>query len=179
MTVYLESVHESLHFLKSKGDRTINQLNYEELHWTPNEESNSLAIIVKHLNGNMVSRWTDFLSSDGEKSWRERDAEFEGAYLSKDELEQSWEYGWHLLFETLGSLTEEDLLKTVYLRGEPLTVLQAIQGELIHYANHIGQMLYIGKQIKNKEWENLSIQRGKFKEFLQSKLIRATKISPS
>jgi hypothetical protein len=123
MAIYLESVQESLHFLKSKGDRTIKQLNYEELHWRPNEESNSIAIIVKHLNGNMVSRWTDFLISDGEKPWRERDAEFEGVYSSKEELLQSWEYGWQLLFETLGSLFEDDLLKTVYLRGEPLTVL--------------------------------------------------------
>jgi hypothetical protein len=172
---YLKSVHENLVFLKSKGDRTISQLSLEELHWKPNDESNSIAIIVKHLHGNMVSRWTDFLTSDGEKPTRERDLEFEGGYFSKEELLQSWENGWNLVFNALDMVDEKQLLNTVYLRGEPRTVLRAIQSELVHYASHIGQMIYIGKQIKNREWQNLSIPRGKSREFHENKLEKMKK----
>ena len=167
---YLESVIATLDFWKTKGDRAIAQLNYDELHWTPNSESNSVAIIVKHMSGNMFSRWTDFLTTDGEKPTRDRDQEFEGGYSSKEALLEAWESGWNTCFTALVNLTEDDLLKTVYLRGEPRSALQAIQSEIAHYANHIGQILYIGKQIKNEKWTCLSIPRGKSKEFLEEKL---------
>jgi len=166
---FLTSYKQNIEFLISKGERTINQLNFDELHWIPNEESNSIAIIVKHLHGNMISRWTDFLTTDGEKPTRERDSEFEGGFSSREELIHSWESGWNLFLNMLETLSDEDLRRTVYLRGEVLTALQMIQDELIHYAMHIGQMIYIGKLIKNSEWKNLSIQKGQSKEFNENK----------
>ena len=166
---FLTSVKQNIEFLISKGERTINQLNYDELHWIPNEESNSIAILVKHLHGNMLSRWTDFLTTDGEKSTRERDAEFEGGYISRDELVQSWESGWDQFIKTVESLQDEDLHRTVYLRGEAFTAMQLIQDELVHYAMHIGQMIYIGKLVKNNEWQTISIPKGQSKEYNENK----------
>jgi Protein of unknown function (DUF1572) len=141
----------------------MEQLNNEELNWSPSAESNSIATIVRHLNGNMISRWTDFLTTDGEKANRNRDMEFEGKYPSKEVLINSWSLGWQSVFHALDNLTEDDVLKIVYIRGETHTVLQAIERQTSHYAQHIGQIVYIAKQIKNEEWRTLSIPRGKSK----------------
>lgn len=172
-TVYLDSVKATLAFWKEKGDRAISQLNHDELHWAANSESNSVAIIVKHMVGNMFSRWADFLTTDGEKPNRNRDQEFGGGYPSKDALIAAWEGGWLHLFLTLDDLNEEDLLKTIYIRGEPFPALLAIQKEVAHYANHIGQILYVGKQIKGENWTCLSIPRGKSQEFLEEKISKS------
>lgn len=167
---YIRSVIERFKSVKSLGDKTISQLSEDDIHWRSNEESNSVAIIVKHLSGNMISRWTDFLHSDGEKSYRNRDQEFDDTISSKTELISISEKGWNVLFGTLNSLGEQDLLKRVYIRGESHSVIDAIERQMSHYSYHVGQIVYIGKQIKNDNWQSLSVPKGKSEEFLQQML---------
>lgn len=167
---YLKIVIERFKSVKSLGDKTINQLSKEEIYWTYNDESNSIAIIVKHLSGNMVSRWTDFLTTDGEKEYRNRDEEFLDDISSKSELTIVWEKGWQTLIDTLTGLSEKDLLKRIYIRGEGHLVLEAIERQLAHYSYHVGQIVYIGKQVKNNKWESLSIPKGKSEEYLKQML---------
>lgn len=167
---YLRIVIERFKNVKSLGDKTINQLSEKEIHWTYNNESNSVAIIVKHLSGNMVSRWIDLLTSDGEKEYRKRDEEFIDNISSKSELITVWEKGWKVLTTTLNGLSEQDLLKNIYIRGESHLVLDAIERQMAHYAYHIGQIVYIGKQIKDSNWKSLSIPKGKSEEYLKEML---------
>lgn len=157
---YLRTTLARLRYYKELGDKTFAQLNDWDFHYQPNEESNSIAILIRHMAGNMLSRWTDFLTTDGEKEWRQRDAEFTVEKETKAELLVTWEKGWACFFGTLESLKKKDLKKTVTIRNEPLSVIDAIQRQLAHYPYHIGQILYIAKIIKNKNWENLSIPRG-------------------
>jgi hypothetical protein len=152
--------------LKKLGERAIAQLTDEELLRVPDEESNSVAVIVKHLAGNMRSRWTDFLSTDGEKPDRNRDSEFVAdAELTRAELLDRWERGWAQLFAALEPLRADDLLRTVMIRGEPHSVLQAINRQLTHYASHVGQIVYLAKHWKAKDWESLSVPRGQSAAF--------------
>ncbi|THE13586.1 DUF1572 domain-containing protein [Bacillus timonensis] len=167
---YLRIVIERFKDVKSLGEKTMTQLSEEELHWTYNNESNSVAIIVKHLSGNMVSRWTDFLTSDGEKQYRKRDEEFRDDISSKTELITIWEKGWKVLIDTLTSLSEQDLLKHIYIRGERHLVLEAIERQMAHYAYHVGQIVYIGKQLKDSTWKSLSIPKGESEEYLKEML---------
>lgn len=154
------------HF-KERAEKGIQQLSEDELHWKPSEESNNIAIIIKHLSGNMHSRWVDFFTTDGEKHYRDRDSEFVDANESKEHLIEIWENGWKLLFNTIENLKAEDLSKTVTLRQQPLSVLQAIQNEVAHTSYHLGQILYIGKQIKDKEWTILSIPKSCSKNLMR------------
>ena len=156
---YLTIIISQFTHFKERAELGFKQLTDDELHWKPSGESNTIAIIIKHLSGNMHSRWVDFLTTDGEKSYRDRSDEFSEKRLSRDELMQKWESGWHLLFETVESLGEDDLHKTVMQRKQQLTVLSAIQMEIAHISYHLGQILYIGKQIKDKEWTILSIPK--------------------
>jgi hypothetical protein len=156
---YLGSVIKQFEYYKMLGDKTFAQIPVEKLFWQYNEDSNSIATIVKHLWGNMMSRWTDFLTADGEKEWRNRDAEFENDRVSKQELIVKWNEGWKVFFDTLKSLKEEDLDKVIYIRNEGHTVFEAINRQLAHYPYHIGQMVYIGKMCVAK-WESLSIPKG-------------------
>lgn len=165
--VYLKVVLERFKNVKELGDKTINQLSEDNIHWILNEESNSIAVIVKHLSGNMVSRWSDFLTSDGEKSYRNRDQEFENTISSKQELIAIWEKGWNIFFDTLSDLREQDLLKNIYIRSESHTVIDAIERQMAHYAYHVGQIVYIGKQLKDKDWKSLSIPKGQSEEYLE------------
>ena len=167
---YVRIVIERFKSVKSLGDQTISQLSEEELHWTYNNESNSVAIIVKHISGNMVSRWTDFLSSDGEKEDRNRDDEFIDDISTESELMSVWEKGWSVLIDTLTGLKQEDLLKTIYIRGESHLVIDAIERQMAHYAYHVGQIVYIGKQLKDNKWNSLSIPRGRSEEYLKEML---------
>lgn len=169
-TEYLRIVRERFESVKHLGDKTIVQLSEDDIHWRLNEESNSIAIIINHLNGNMVSRWTDFLNTDGEKPDRNREQEFIDNISSKTELIRVWEKGWNIFFETLNNLREKDLLKNICIRGESHLVIEAIERQLAHYAYHIGQIVYIGKQIKGEQWENLSIPKEKSEEYLQQML---------
>lgn len=167
---YLRIIKERFAGVKNLGNKTIDQLSDEDIQWAFNEESNSIAVIVKHISGNMVSRWTDFLHSDGEKPNRNREQEFVNTISTKLELIEIWEKGWNVLFEALNQLTEKDLLRNVFIRGESHSVIEAIERQLAHYAYHIGQIVYIGKQLKNENWDSLSIPKGKSEEFLQQML---------
>ena len=157
---YLANVKKIFNQYKSLGDKTIEQLDDEKLlFWQYNDQSNSIAIIIQHLWGNMLSRWTNFLTEDGEKEWRKRDAEFEKTIKTKEELIINWDAGWDCLFSALNSLTNEDLGKTVYIRQEPHTVVDAINRQLAHYSYHVGQIVYLGKMQLKERWVSLSIPK--------------------
>ena len=159
-TTYLESTKKQFEYYKMLGDKTIAQLPDDKLFWQYNDESNSIAIIVKHLSGNMLSRWTDFLTSDGEKDWRHRDKEFENDIKTKTELIQKWNDGWNCLFNALNSLKDVDFSRTIYIRNQGHSITEAINRQLAHYPYHVGQMVFIGKMICNEKWVSLSIPRG-------------------
>jgi hypothetical protein len=164
-TDYLESVKKQFEYYKLLGDKTIAQLPDDKLFWQYNQESNSIAINVKHLHGNMLSRWTDFLTTDGEKEWRNRDGEFENDLTTKEEVVKLWEDGWKCFLDTLKSLKEDDLEKIIYIRNQGHTVLEAINRQLAHYPYHVGQIVFIGKMILNEKWQSLSIPRGNSNAF--------------
>ena len=150
---------------KAMGDKTLEQLNDDELHEAPNESSNSIAVIIQHLHGNMLSRWTNFLTEDGEKPWRLRDAEFEEQQWSKEDILQKWSEGWQAILSSLESLQPADLLKEITIRSQPLLVIDAIIRQQMHYSAHVGQIVYIGKWLKGKDWKTLSIPKGDSKKF--------------
>ncbi|MGC4104238.1 DUF1572 family protein [Ferruginibacter sp.] len=164
-TIFLQSAVKRLGYYKELGDKTLAQLNEADLHYQPNEASNSIAIIIQHMAGNMLSRWTDFLTSDGEKDWRNRDTEFEEQQLSKEQLLAFWEKGWRCCLDAISALTEDDLLKTIYIRGEGLTVVDAINRQLAHYPYHVGQIIFAAKLITGNNWHNLSIAKGQSEQF--------------
>jgi hypothetical protein len=164
-TAYLPSVKKQFEYYKLLGEKTFAQLNDEQLFLQYNAESNSIATIVKHLWGNMLSRWTDFLTTDGEKEWRKRDAEFDNDLQTREELMAKWNEGWDCFFSAINSLTEDDLGREIFIRNERHTVMDAINRQLAHYPYHIGQIVFIGKMFCEKPWESLSIPRGKSDEF--------------
>jgi hypothetical protein len=152
-------------YYKSLGDKSFEQLSDEQIFWQYNEESNSIAVIVKHIAGNMLSRWMNFLTEDGEKSWRNRDDEFVNTFKTKQEVLDYWEKGWKCLFEALHQINDENLYATIYIRGEAHSVIDAAFRQLAHYPYHIGQIVYIAKMMKNDDWKTLSIARNKSQEF--------------
>lgn len=166
---YLNSVKKQFEYYKSVGEKTFDQLDEKNLFWQFNGESNSIAIIVNHLWGNMKSRWTNFLSTDGEKEWRNRDLEFESVIKTKVELLEKWYDGWNCLFNTLDSINKENFETKVYIRNQEHSIIDAINRQLAHYAYHIGQILYIGKMIKGREWKSLTIPKGQSNEFNKEK----------
>ncbi len=153
---------------KELGDKTFEQITEEAVFYQPNSASNSIAVIVQHLYGNMLSRWTNFLTEDGKKEWRKRDAEFEVMRCSKSDILSFWNEGWSCLLKTLESLTPEDLTKTVTIRTEPLLVYDAILRQLAHYPYHVGQIVYLGRLNRNEEWVSLSIPKGNSTQYLES-----------
>jgi hypothetical protein len=170
MTIpYLKSATRQFLMYKKLGEDAILQMDDQHLYIQPNEESNSVAIIVKHLWGNMLSRWTDFLTTDGEKPWRERDAEFENDIQNREALMQKWNEGWQCLFTALESITDDDLEKIIYIRNEGHSILEAINRQIAHYAYHVGQIVYIAKMYKNDGWNSLSIPRNKSKDYNDKK----------
>jgi Protein of unknown function (DUF1572) len=162
---FLQSAIKRLSYYKELGDKTFEQLSEEDFHFQPNDESNSIAIIIQHMAGNMLSRWTGFLNSDGEKEWRNRDAEFEEQHLTKQQLVDCWQKGWDCCLGTLNTLTEDDLLKTILIRSEGLLAIDAINRQLAHYPYHVGQIIYLAKIIQNERWQNLSIAKGNSEEY--------------
>jgi hypothetical protein len=158
--VYLESAIKRLLTYKTLGEGTFAQLEEKDFHYSPNSESNSIAVIIRHLHGNMISRWTNFLTEDGEKEGRNRDEEFSPPPDGKEALLALWENGWSCLLDTLRSLKEEDLLATITIRREPLMAIDAINRQMAHYPYHVGQIVYIGKMIRDGAWQSLSIPRG-------------------
>ncbi|RMF00865.1 MAG: DUF1572 domain-containing protein [Bacteroidetes bacterium] len=157
---YLNSARQQFLYYKTLGERTFAQLSDEQLFWRPNPASNSIGIIVKHLWGNMLSRWTNFLTSDGEKPWRDREAEFEADITTRTELLEKWAAGWKCLFDALDELSDEQLGTTIYIRNMGHTVVEAINRQLAHYAYHLGQIVYLGQQQRGSDWQSLSIPRG-------------------
>lgn len=166
---YLDSVRKQFEYYKMLGEKTFAQLPDEKLFWQCNPESNSIATIVKHLWGNMLSRWTDFLTTDGEKEWRNRDAEFENDIVTRQELSEKWNAGWDCLFNALNALTTDDLGKEIYIRNQGHTVMEAINRQLAHYPYHIGQIVFIGKMVCDDHWRSLSIPKGDSKKYNKSK----------
>lgn len=164
-TDYLESVIKLFEYYKLLGEKSMDQLPEEKLFWQYNEESNSVAVIVKHLCGNMLSRWTDFLTTDGEKEWRNRDSEFINDIQTREALLARWNQGWQCLLNSLKQLNEDDLQKTVYIRNEAHTVMEAINRQFAHYPYHVGQIVYIAKMVTDHEWKSLSIPRGHSDDF--------------
>lgn len=159
-TAYLETAIKRLKYYKQLGERAFDQLTDEDLFVQPNDASNSIAVIVQHVSGNMLSRWTNFLTEDGEKAWRNRDDEFETRLTSRAAMVDAWQRGWACFLDALASLTEADLLKTVYIREEPLLVIDAISRQLAHYPYHVGQILYVAKLRRGDAWQSLSIAKG-------------------
>jgi hypothetical protein len=166
---YLTTAIRRFRQYKESGDKTFMQLNDADFHLRSGNESNSIAVIIQHMAGNMLSRWTNFLTEDGEKPWRQRDEEFgDHPSYTKQQLIESWEKGWRCLLNTLESLTEEDLLKTIYIRKEGLSVIDAINRQLAHYPYHVGQIAYIARMIKKEDWKSLSIPVGQSQQYNQS-----------
>ncbi|MBC7947535.1 MAG: DUF1572 family protein [Chitinophagaceae bacterium] len=164
---FLETAIRRLKYYKDLGDKTFAQLNDADFYFQPNSESNSIAIIIQHMTGNMLSRWTNALTEDGEKDWRRRDEEFTTHDYSKEQLIGIWEEGWNCFISALSSFQEEDLLKTIHIRQESLSLVDAINRQLAHYPYHIGQIIYVGRMIKDGEWKNLSIQKGQSQQYNQ------------
>lgn len=158
---YLQSARTLFDKYKGLGEKTIDQLSDEQLHWQYNEDSNSIAMLINHLWGNMMSRWTDFLTTDGEKEWRQRDAEFAVNNETRGQLMLKWTEGWDRLFNAINALSSDDLEKKIKIRGNENTVTDAINMAMVHYASHIGQIMYIGKMLRGEEWISLSIPRKK------------------
>ncbi|MDT0551631.1 DUF1572 family protein [Urechidicola vernalis] len=166
---FLESAIRQIESYKAVGEKAIDQLTDEQVLWQYNEESSSIAVVAKHVVGNQFSRWTNFLIEDGEKEWRERDAEFVNTYTSKTEMLNAWDKGWDCFISVLKNLSEDDLKKTVYIRKEPHSVIDAITRQLCHYSYHIGQIVYVAKMLRNEEWKSLSIPKNKSAEFKTKK----------
>ncbi|RED49601.1 DinB family protein [Seonamhaeicola aphaedonensis] len=169
MESYLTNILKQFEYYKSLGDNTFSQLTFEELQNEISKDANSISIIVKHMAGNMLSRWTNFLTEDGEKVWRQRDLEFEDSYPTIEELFSAWEKGWQCLFNAITSLTTEDLEKIIYIRNQGHTVTEAINRQLAHYAYHVGQIVFLGKVLKGKDWQSLSITKGQSKTYNKEK----------
>ena len=165
MSSFLNSYIKRITYYKNLGEQTFAQLDELDFHYQPNEESNSIAMIIQHIAGNMLSRFTNFLTEDGEKEWRKRDAEFEEQHLSKDALLELWQKGWDCYLGSVQSLTEDDLEKTITIRSEQHTVTYALNRQLAHYPYHVGQIVYLGRMIKSKTWKNLSIPKGQSQQF--------------
>jgi len=158
-------------YYKSLGDQTINCLTFEELQKEFVLNTNSIAVLVNHLSGNMLSRWTNFLTEDGEKAWRNRDQEFINSFTTKEELINRWNKGWNCFLSALKSITDNDLEKIIYIRNEAHTISEAINRQLSHYPYHIGQMVFLGKLIKGEEWQSLSIPKGESLQYNTQKFL--------
>src|SRR5205809_3555540 len=161
---FLRSVIKKFKFQKQLGEKTFAQLDEKDLFFKPSKESNSIAVIVQHMNGNMLSRWTNFLTEDGEKNWRERDEEFEDVLTTKDAVLNAWNKGWRCVFDAVEGLQPDDVMKTITIRSQDLLVVDAIVRQLDHYGYHIGQIVYIGRMIKDEGWQSLSIPKNKSKD---------------
>ena len=160
-STYIDSALHRMISTKELGDKTFSQLGDRDFFYMPNESSNSIALIIQHMAGNMLSRWVNFLTEDGEKAWRRRDDEFEPQDLSRAQLVASWEKGWICTLDAIRALGEADLVKTIRIRNEPMPALDAINRQLTHYAYHVGQIVYLGKIVLDKGWLTLSIPKKK------------------
>jgi len=168
-TNILSSAHKQFLYYKTLGDKAMSQLEEDQLFVIPSEESNSIAMIVKHLWGNMLSRWTEIFTTDGEKEWRNRDAEFENDLATAADVISKWEEGWKCLLDALDQVEPQQLEQIIYIRNEGHTLLEAINRQLAHYPYHVGQIVYIAKMLKTSEWNSLSIPRQSSATYNQNK----------
>lgn len=175
-TSYLESVKKQFLYYKMLGEKAMEQLEAEQLFVAVNEDTNSIAVIVKHLSGNMLSRWTDFLTTDGEKETRNRDGEFENDLATKEDVLKVWNEGWNCFLRTLDSLEPEQLSDIIYIRNEGHTVIEAINRQLAHYPYHIGQIVFYAKQLKKSDWNSLSIPKNKSNTYNNAKFAQEKSI---
>jgi uncharacterized damage-inducible protein DinB len=159
-TDFLSSARKQFAYYQLLGEQAMAQISDDKLFWQPNAASNSIATIVKHLWGNMLSRWTNFLTSDGEKPWREREAEFDNDLTTRAEVLAKWQEGWQCLFAALDALTPTDLDRTIYIRNQGHSVTEAINRQLAHYPYHVGQIVYLARLVADDGWQSLSIPRG-------------------
>ena len=166
---FLECSITLFRYYKMLGEKAIAQVPDAALFWQSNEDSNSIATIVKHLSGNMLSRWTDFLTTDGEKESRDRDSEFENDITTRKEVLEMWEHGWSCLFSAIENLKPNDLNKIIYIRNQGHTVLEAINRQLAHYPYHVGQIVFIAKMKSEREWQTLSVARNQSKNYNSEK----------
>lgn len=169
---YLDTTRALFRYYRELGDKALAQIGDEQIHWQPSPESNSVAIVVKHMSGNMLSRFTNFLTEDGEKPWRDRDAEFENDYASKADMLTAWQAGWNCFFEALDPLTEADLGRIVFIRNQGHTVLEALNRQLAHYAYHTGQIVFLCRMLAAENWQSLSIPKGGSQAFNSEKFAR-------
>ncbi|MDB4088229.1 DUF1572 domain-containing protein [Flavobacteriales bacterium] len=176
MSSYLKSVISQFKYYEMLGDKTFSQLSDEQLFLQNSEDENSVAIIVNHLWGNMMSRWTDFKTTDGEKEFRERDQEFEVVIKTREELVSKWKEGWNCLYLALDTLTAEDLESIIYIRNQGHTVVEAINRQLSHYSYHVGQIVMLGKMQLKKDWNSLSIPKGNSKVYNENKFSKEKSI---
>ncbi len=168
-TSYLSSTVKLFTYYRKIAEDAMAQISEEKLFYQPNESTNSIAILVQHLAGNMLSRWTDFLTTDGEKEWRNRDAEFETAIKDKTALMEYWNRGWTCFEDALHSLTDGDLDKTIYIRNEGHTVMEAVNRQLAHYPYHVGQIVFMAKMLCGDDWKSLSIPKNSSAAYNQKK----------
>ena len=171
-TSYIKDSLDLLRYYKKLTERAMRQVNEGQLFAILDPEMNSIAIIVKHMAGNMRSRWMDFLTTDGEKPDRNRDSEFESPPATREALLKLWEQGWGYVFTALEPLSDSDLGRTVTIRGEPHSVMQAINRQIAHYAHHCGQIVFLAKHLAHTRWQSLSVPRGKSAEFNQKVLAK-------
>ena len=162
---YIGNALEEFRGMKALADKAVAQVSDEEFFRIIDLESNSIAVIMKHMAGNMRSRWTDFLNSDGEKPDRHRDTEFELDKEDRRAIEERWEEGWRLVFGAIEPLAGEDLMRTVTIRGEPHSIVEAVNRQLSHYGEHVGQIIFLAKHLKSSAWKTLSIPRGQSNAF--------------
>ncbi len=175
MNNYLISAIKQFQYYKMLGEKSINQIDDEKLFHRNDDSQNSIAIIVNHLWGNMMSRWTDFLNSDGEKDFRNRDLEFESVINNKTELLQKWEEGWNCLFSALDEINDENFNQTIYIRNQGHSITEAVNRQLCHYAYHIGQIVLLAKQVRGADFDSLSIPKGKSKDYNSAKFSQEKK----
>lgn len=175
-TSYLISVKKQFSYYKTLGEKTIEQLQPEQLFISANDDTNSIAIIIKHLSGNMLSRWTDFLTSDGEKEWRNRDEEFENVLITQEDVLIAWNKGWNCLLNALENLQPEQLSTIIYIRNEGHTVIEAINRQLAHYSYHVGQIVFYAKLLKSSNWTSLTIPRNNSNSYNEMKFAQKKSI---
>ena len=169
MNSYLDSVIKQFNYYQMLGEKTFSQLSEKQLFAQNSNLENSIAVIVNHLWGNMMSRWTDFKTRDGEKEFRKREQEFESIIKTREELLVKWNKGWECLYIALGSLSTDELESVIYIRNQGHTVVEAINRQLSHYSYHVGQIVLLGKIHKKDDWESLSIPKGKSQEYNKEK----------
>lgn len=174
--IFIESVKKQMLYYKTIAEKAIDQLDDYQLFISVNDDTNSIAVIMKHMAGNMLSRWTDFLTTDGEKEWRNRDGEFENEFTTKQELLIFWNKGWDCFFTAINSLQPGDLSKIIYIRNQGQTVVDAINRQLCHYPYHIGQIVFYAKMLKKSSWESLSIPKNKSNDYNADKFSKEKSI---